>query len=339
MSEQGRMHPTTQPVTADPEIRPMSWHPSSVKYQRQSSASLDVPSRHSLAAYQTVDVNGMATPMTQAESNPDAPEPWFHSDNMSTLYPSLGSLTGYGSASMRLNTSFENDLSFENNPDYALSTCPAMDDYSTFPSSTYSTQAWTESLSRLSAYTAPPTPDVLPLQNYPSTLQADNHDVEPMPKDDGKELIGMGLYNDPDRISSLFDGSTRDSGTFLLETFGSTRGKGLKLEEMWEPPEETEGSEDDQDEEAEGDEADEEEEKEGHESGEEDTTVQSTRQAGSNFQEKAIFAPSQQDLSNRSFFDGEEGHLNAGGSVQQQLLSASAGLPMQGVMMNTHVWR
>jgi hypothetical protein len=72
--------------------------------------------------------------------------------------------------------------------------------------------------------------DFLPIQ-HPSVSAADAEDDEDM-DDSGEELVGMGLYDSPEPFSTL-------NSSCLA---GST-GKGLKLEETWQPPEQDEDAE------------------------------------------------------------------------------------------------
>ncbi|KAF2273159.1 uncharacterized protein EI97DRAFT_384303 [Westerdykella ornata] len=69
--------------------------------------------------------------------------------------------------------------------------------------------------------------DFLPIQ-HPSAVEAPADEEE----DSGKELVGMGLYDSPDP-------------TFSWNSPAPATGKGLKLEETWEPPEEEEDDGDD----------------------------------------------------------------------------------------------
>lgn len=68
--------------------------------------------------------------------------------------------------------------------------------------------------------------DFLPIQHPPAQDDIVNDDVDM--EDSGKELVGMGLYDLPEPSLSWSDG--------LIEPTG----KGLKLEETWQPPEEDE---------------------------------------------------------------------------------------------------
>lgn len=63
-------------------------------------------------------------------------------------------------------------------------------------------------------------------------------------EDSGKELIGMGLYDLP------------DSSLDWMSPVGEATGKGLKLEETWQPPEEDEDEDEDAEDEGEEDDQD-----------------------------------------------------------------------------------
>ncbi|KAF2126536.1 hypothetical protein P153DRAFT_359515 [Dothidotthia symphoricarpi CBS 119687] len=69
--------------------------------------------------------------------------------------------------------------------------------------------------------------------DFPHFHQSIKQDEE-MEEDDGKELVGLGLYDRPE-ASPSWDG--------LMEATG----KGLKLEETWQPPEDDDEDEDDDD--------------------------------------------------------------------------------------------
>jgi hypothetical protein len=112
--------------------------------------------------------------------------------------------------------------------------------------------------------TAPPTPeDFLPIQHPDPTLSTDEA-ISYHPLDDsdstGEELIGMGLYDTPDKapLSDLHLDNYR--ALMMTQLLGpayrkqESTGKGLKLEETWNPPksddgegEEDESAEDDED--------------------------------------------------------------------------------------------
>ncbi|KAI9649150.1 hypothetical protein NHQ30_001717 [Ciborinia camelliae] len=117
--------------------------------------------------------------------------------------------------------------------------------------------------------TAPPTPDnFLPIQ-HPDTTFAPEESIPYHPLSDdepeGEELIGMGLYDTPDNSKTSLSDPQLDnyrmmSSQFLGNSYRRPEpvGKGLKLEETWQPPSEKDDDNDEEDEE-DGDGEDEEE--------------------------------------------------------------------------------
>jgi hypothetical protein len=115
--------------------------------------------------------------------------------------------------------------------------------------------------------TAPPTPEnFLPIQHPDAAFQLEEaipyHALE---EDEhaGEELIGMGLYDTPENDKAAPSDSQLDNYRALMmhQLLGSayrkqeSTGKGLKLEETWNPPASDDGEEDDEgdeDEDAEG---------------------------------------------------------------------------------------
>jgi hypothetical protein len=128
-----------------------------------------------------------------------------------------------------------------------------------------------------SSSTAPPTPEnFLAIQHPDPTFPAEESiPYHPLSdSDDGEELIGMGLYDTPEPAKTLSSDPQLDNYRSLMMShlLGVARrveptGKGLKLEETWNPP----PSDDEEEEEEEDDEQDGE-----GESDDEDTTEQST---------------------------------------------------------------
>ncbi|KAI9816870.1 MAG: hypothetical protein M1827_001515 [Pycnora praestabilis] len=90
---------------------------------------------------------------------------------------------------------------------------------------------------------APPTPDFLPIQHPPALDNEQMHQKQPRkPGQGGKELIGMGLYDSPERISIPDMALDNYRSLMMSKLLGSSHrtyeptGKGLKLEETWRPP-------------------------------------------------------------------------------------------------------
>lgn len=117
--------------------------------------------------------------------------------------------------------------------------------------------------------TAPPTPEnFLPIQHPEPTFPAEETiPYHPLSDDDDgeEELIGMGLYDSPEPAKTpSSDPQLNNYRAMMMSSlFGTaTRrveptGKGLKLEETWNPPPSDDEDEDDEDQDGEGDDEDE----------------------------------------------------------------------------------
>ncbi|PQE30126.1 cell morphogenesis Las1 protein [Rutstroemia sp. NJR-2017a WRK4] len=118
--------------------------------------------------------------------------------------------------------------------------------------------------------TAPPTPDnFLPIQHpEPSFTSEESIPYHPLSEDEpeGEELIGMGLYDTPDNSKTSLADPQLDNYRIMSQLLGSTYrrtesvGKGLKLEETWQPPTAKEDEDDDEEEDGEAEEEEEDEE-------------------------------------------------------------------------------
>ncbi|KAL8743716.1 MAG: hypothetical protein Q9190_003963 [Brigantiaea leucoxantha] len=160
------------------------------------------------------------------------------------------------------------------------------------------------------SHTAPDYP-IYSTQQTPSSFLVDygggtfdntvNLPVPQITKQRSKELVGMGLYDGPDRdCLSKLDSSPEQLGLLLAEP----QGKGLKLEETWQPPKNT-GAEAEEEEEEEEDDDDEE---EGYSTDEAEDDLPPAPAAA---ETQPTFIPTYADLSNQSFyFDGDDTYIN-----------------------------
>ncbi|KAL8995401.1 MAG: hypothetical protein Q9169_004846 [Polycauliona sp. 2 TL-2023] len=100
------------------------------------------------------------------------------------------------------------------------------------------------------AYSTQPTPDALQYQvQHPASQYAQSQVSTQVTKQKSKELVGMGLYDGPSRRElSTFNVSPDHIGQLMAQP----QGKGLRLEETWQPP-----NDDGHDAEEEGDSTDE----------------------------------------------------------------------------------
>ncbi|GKT49254.1 uncharacterized protein ColSpa_09435 [Colletotrichum spaethianum] len=93
--------------------------------------------------------------------------------------------------------------------------------------------------------TSPPTPETLPQAQQPQPI-VPNEDTIPYqpldePEEEGEILVGMGLYDAPDKYDQdpQLDASRSAMSSLLGAPYRPQEGtgKGLKLEESWQPPE------------------------------------------------------------------------------------------------------
>ncbi|EJT80516.1 hypothetical protein GGTG_00512 [Gaeumannomyces tritici R3-111a-1] len=150
------------------------------------------------------------------------------------------------------------------------SDCPELDEQSTkAPSSTLS-----EAAAHWAAFTqngfekdaaSPPTPQTYPVALAPEPVISSEHSgsygqlEEEEEEEEGEILIGMGLYDPPEK--PLTDSTLDVYHASVSQLLGSSyncpepTGKGLKLEDAWEPPVKEDDDDEDGDEDAEGEES------------------------------------------------------------------------------------
>lgn len=232
MSSSSNMYPSTDPSPSydpsfDPTLlrrgrrsRPMSWHP----------AGHTTPNYMPPSTTASMNLSAMALPQQMND------DPLFYTDDM--ILPSTSySLSGLPLSDEPLSTMapflpMDDGSQVEPSawdgsvPD--LSTTSHLSDAWSFDMMSMNNNM--PSLDATSGYdsvpssgevTGPPTPDLLPMQPF-----------EPETQEDEDELVGMGLYNQPESFN------------------GSVLGKGLKLEETFTPssPNNTKDGEDDDEE-------------------------------------------------------------------------------------------
>lgn len=171
-------------------------------------------------------------------------------------------------------------------------------DYGSYSSMDLQGTGWSQSSADLTSVPTPQTPDFLPIQ-YPTEPSQNFNLSPPISKKKSKELVGMGLYDYPDQASI----SSRD----LLARFSEQResmGKGLKLEETWQPPKDMEEEEEAEEEDGE------EEEEEAYSTDEADEDVLPIVTPTSDAETQGAFYPTYGDLSNQTFFFDDDPYAN-----------------------------
>ncbi|MCJ1393553.1 hypothetical protein MMC18_006428 [Xylographa bjoerkii] len=325
-------------------VRPVSWHPTSMgKINRSSvrgtsarTSSYEPQARDSMVGYQTVAMNGLPTPMTQPDLNADFPvDPFFSLDGSCIPYqqqitqqsqPPMTIPQGYDPAGLSLDTSYQSYVPQDSSYHLQFPIVPLSGDY---PTMSYPTQTWAESLSAFPSYTAPPTPDFLPIQNPSDMWQGATTAAQPrLTKPRSKELVGMGLYDTPDRDSFSLDSATESHvGSFIADPHHESLGKGLKLEETWQPP-----SEEEEDEEVESSDGEEQQVEEtspvgaGEQVWQMDMMGRKVQDAGQ---------PSYGDMSNQSFFfDGDDAYFEGSAYAQGGAMQSN----LHGVALKDYMW-
>lgn len=235
--------------------RPLSWHPSS-QLASQTNTYGTLPY---LAT--TVDTGCLPySPSVYSGYNSPALSLSPYSDGYSNPYQSANMSAGF------YQTSFENPTpscvptptyptSFAQ-PQYPNQMCVSRGD--SFDSSIYSHFDWNNySHNNFNTATTPPTPEaLLPIQTLHHAVPVQQGPLSCHPfeevEDDGEVLVALGLYDAPEK-SPVSDGYLnnfqRTVASHLFESVPrkESMGKGLKLEETWNPPangDENDGEED-----------------------------------------------------------------------------------------------
>lgn len=279
-----------------PFVRPMSWQPGSETLQTSAtSMPISEPAiGTTIAGLENLAVSGTPdSSVQQSIQNAFTMGYGFPISKSNTMYQqSPTEIEGYETVGTGLESVCNPYYSY-NMPEQPqrefVSQAPIYDGYM---ASTYQMPQWPQVEPEYSINSQIPQPnlDFLPLIYSEKTPQKVAITTIPqLPKKGSKELVGMGLYDDEDKdfISTL-------NSAISVDPSRDSLGKGLKLEETWEPPK------DDEDNGNEGAE-------EGYSSEEveevdEIPAVQSTAQPGI---QTALY-PTYGDLSNQSFFFSED---------------------------------
>ncbi|PSR94321.1 hypothetical protein BD289DRAFT_472544 [Coniella lustricola] len=235
--------------------RPMSWHPSTQLSQAYSMPSVSTQqSQYPFPSYCDYD---FYSPPAQMASTPAAYS--AYSSPISTFSPlALPAYSAYELPQTQAFTSPAWAMSAAPVAPCAMAnvhTPPALDSTTSFAAATtpvyvdssYSPASWTNVSS--TGYThhvsAPPTPEDMPstqlselgvvAKQTTAAYATPDLKADDLTEDDGDILVGLGLYDPPERPS-------------LLGASFEPTGKGLKLEDAWEPPVTDDEEEDDEDE-------------------------------------------------------------------------------------------
>ncbi|KFY70622.1 hypothetical protein V499_09035 [Pseudogymnoascus sp. VKM F-103] len=273
------------PLQAVSQTRPLSWHPSAYStydvpfqpvynndmtdYSMSYSNSQDLPNTPALQSNYG-SPSATFSPETQPWTNYDQEYPLY--DTSSIMQPSftnpMADYAAYAQLQLQVQQQSYND-------------CMNPSIYSHFDWNNFAATGFEDG-------TAPPTPEnFLPIQHPepPCAIEATipYHSLDDE-EDEGEILVGMGLYDAPEKAPVTDMQQWEQYQTALISKYlGSTQraaaestGKGLKLEETWNPP----ASEDeDEDQDAEGSDDDEEEQQQGKQHGQAPAVVNGSNPA------------------------------------------------------------
>ncbi len=248
--------------------RPLSWHPSShlapqVNFQHTPSTNpLSTPNMYTDYQDMYLGVGPQFSPSPMVESYSTNTSPASSFSPLPAAFPPLENDQYFGAEGWEMMqkpgaiyTTTEEGQMFPNS----------------FPSGMEPVQMqghnsadWNNFIMHGFNRTSPPTPETffqppqqqqVPVQERPASF----HQVEAAEEEEGEILVGMGLYDTPEKHQE--DPQLNNYRSTVTSLLGSTfrhpepAGKGLKLEETWEPPKSDDSDNDsDEGEDAEGEE-------------------------------------------------------------------------------------
>ena len=229
-------------------VRPMSWHPSPHNLQHPGFSTpypYNHPRYSTMTDQQSLATEELATPVMPPSMEDGSVPAYIGLDGSYGICPS-SAMDVYNEhpEGFNLDTIYDSCLDFST---HAKPQTMSYDEYQPPPPPPCATQMWTDSLANFPSYTNPPTPDFLPIQHPTDAWTEASEEparIQPVRKQ-SMELVGMGLYDSP---SSGVAGSGMAGLPQYASEEGSQRaslGKGLKLEETWQPPEDDTSSEND----------------------------------------------------------------------------------------------
>ncbi|RDW94820.1 hypothetical protein BP5796_00583 [Coleophoma crateriformis] len=255
----GAMVPSMDGRQISKTNRPVSWHPSMGAPQMQQSVSpmQRYDTRNGLSIYDFPPTPAVYSGYTSPSSNfSPVSMPFTGCEQQQFIYPP--SSTAFYST-MQDGDCYPTTSAALQPQNYTGTLDMDNSMYSHFDWSNFATNGFENS-------TAPPTPEnFLPIQHpdplFPSEESIPYHALSDS-EGDGEELIGMGLYDTPDIAKSPAADPQFDNYRALMmsQLLGSNyrrnepTGKGLKLEDAWDPPASDDGEAEDEDGEGEDDE-------------------------------------------------------------------------------------
>ncbi|KAM5342603.1 hypothetical protein ACJ41O_013569 [Fusarium nematophilum] len=247
-----------QQQSAQRSSRPMSWHPSNHAHQSQhptQQSTYAFTSSNLYADQQDIYANyPHLSPMMASTSCDTSPLAFPHlalpyqtADNMPYLPYEASGMTRHSPAACSTITAHQ----------HATEACAPND--ITHEGTVYANGwDWNTFIMHGFNSTTPPTPETLPQTQLSQPAMSGDipyQALEEPLEEEGEILVGMGLYDTPDKYEQ--DPQLNNYRSTVSSLLGSTfrghepRGKGLKLEETWEPPKSDEEDDDEEEDEEE----------------------------------------------------------------------------------------
>ena len=211
----------------------MSWHPGSRAYQDHKATHVpnDISRGNPISGFESLAVSGSGQPFYEASMGAGSfsPTPETHFDQMKAY-------NGWDSLATNVNVHY---------PSYPQSEFPGTNQYCSqnpygagYELPNFSHSSFVETRVEPLDYQLPATAQLLPMQ-FPANMGYSNElcDSPCITTKKSKELVGMGLYDD--KNGSMLSASPLTGVGNFEASAGLQRnslGKGLKLEETWQPP-------------------------------------------------------------------------------------------------------
>ncbi|KAJ9148343.1 hypothetical protein NKR23_g5102 [Pleurostoma richardsiae] len=238
------------PTSSKKSARPLSWHPSSYMPQPQLQSHQSPTPQYPFPAYESEFFQSHQFPPTPAVySGYTSPSVAFSPLSLPYSGYDASQYFPSGSWSVSAPQATTPSLVTTSSADSALCNFDSIEplDYGV---PTYVSATWNATTpGALSHFTAPPTPENFPLpqQSQPAISAEESIPYLPLENDDesgGEVLVGMGLYDSPEKDVDLFRSTVSQ---LLGSPYPKPTGKGLKLEDAWEPPAMVDDEDDDED--------------------------------------------------------------------------------------------
>ncbi|PNY24847.1 Uncharacterized protein TCAP_05214 [Tolypocladium capitatum] len=236
--------------------RPLSWHPPSYvqhqqfPYQQPTSYPFPTPKMYADSP-DYYSAQPQFSPMVASYSNDTSPSSTF---SPLPLFPGCDNTQYMQADTWDLSQRTTPFYPFPNDGQRMPGPFSTLDGATNHKTSAAGALDWNAFVSHGFNNTSPPTPETFPQtqHSHPVVSEASvPYQALDEAEEEGEILIGMGLYDAPEKFEEdpQLDNYRSTVSSLLGSSFqpNEPRGKGLKLEETWEPPKSDNGEEEDDD--------------------------------------------------------------------------------------------